>query len=480
MVITWNENFRKLTTSDQPAPQSVRSSIRSIQPHHHFLNVSHFTVFDSRRPCKLHVHGVQRKRSIEQNQNPKKRQLRNGLIIVWMLHRGIWFEEHKGLAMRCFECQTYQDWVEIWRWEAATWSFLLPKHPASREMQEMINNRNRSVVRDMKWSLELGSALIKGPMAVFLGMLTTNANLHHLGSFNLFQYSNPTLQFWVAMFLFKSGDWCSEWEMGTWTRGADCQKLFDSTWVFLESLAILSYADYKPDQQRFKIPNVWFAFKPLDGRSELVWQDPHKGPAKDLVSSGNLMSVDKRKPLSYWDSTHTQHFLCRAAFYLMNNLHPWKQIFSLQDLHHLWGWCSHCRHRGWTEVPPSHRSFSMCSWSFVYLFWLKTSSKFVPSGTVVFLLLDFQEILTVSYFSGQFLHEWHNGYPNAKSLSQVSSASLYGFSPTYSAFQACRLWGKEAGSQDWQAAVFQDDWGTTVLMTFLGAFSCLKASNIFT
>lgn len=52
MVITWNENFRKLTTSDQ-----------------------------------------------------------NGLIIVWMLHRGIWFEE-------------------------------------------MINNRNRSVVRDMKWSLD--------------------------------------------------------------------------------------------------------------------------------------------------------------------------------------------------------------------------------------------------------------------------------------------------------------------------------------
>jgi len=50
MVITWNENFRKLTTSDQ-----------------------------------------------------------NGLIIVWMLHRGIWFEE-------------------------------------------MINNRNRSVVRDMTWS----------------------------------------------------------------------------------------------------------------------------------------------------------------------------------------------------------------------------------------------------------------------------------------------------------------------------------------
>jgi WD repeat-containing protein 35 len=52
LVITWNENFRKLTTSDQ-----------------------------------------------------------NGLIIVWMLHRGIWFEE-------------------------------------------MINNRNRSVVRDMKWSAD--------------------------------------------------------------------------------------------------------------------------------------------------------------------------------------------------------------------------------------------------------------------------------------------------------------------------------------
>mmetsp|Transcript_10684 Transcript_10684/g.30908 ORF Transcript_10684/g.30908 Transcript_10684/m.30908 type:complete len:1031 (+) Transcript_10684:210-3302(+) len=50
MVVTWNEHFRKLTTSDQ-----------------------------------------------------------NGLIIVWMLHRGIWFEE-------------------------------------------MINNRNRSVVRDMKWT----------------------------------------------------------------------------------------------------------------------------------------------------------------------------------------------------------------------------------------------------------------------------------------------------------------------------------------
>ncbi|CAD7922072.1 unnamed protein product [Amoebophrya sp. A25] len=50
MVATWNENFRKLTTSDQ-----------------------------------------------------------NGLIIVWMLHRGIWFEE-------------------------------------------MINNRNRSVVKDMKWT----------------------------------------------------------------------------------------------------------------------------------------------------------------------------------------------------------------------------------------------------------------------------------------------------------------------------------------
>ena len=50
MVITWNEGFRKLTTSDQ-----------------------------------------------------------NGLIIVWMLHRGIWFEE-------------------------------------------MINNRHRSVVRDMKWT----------------------------------------------------------------------------------------------------------------------------------------------------------------------------------------------------------------------------------------------------------------------------------------------------------------------------------------
>mmetsp|Transcript_12201 Transcript_12201/g.31343 ORF Transcript_12201/g.31343 Transcript_12201/m.31343 type:complete len:1210 (-) Transcript_12201:196-3825(-) len=52
MVVTWNENYRKLTTSDQ-----------------------------------------------------------NGLIIVWMLHRGIWFEE-------------------------------------------MINNRNRSVVRDMKWSMD--------------------------------------------------------------------------------------------------------------------------------------------------------------------------------------------------------------------------------------------------------------------------------------------------------------------------------------
>jgi WD repeat-containing protein 35 len=52
MVITWNQNFRKLTTSDQ-----------------------------------------------------------NGLIIVWMLHRGIWFEE-------------------------------------------MINNRNRSVVRDMKWGAD--------------------------------------------------------------------------------------------------------------------------------------------------------------------------------------------------------------------------------------------------------------------------------------------------------------------------------------
>jgi WD repeat-containing protein 35 len=52
MVITWNGNYRKLTTSDQ-----------------------------------------------------------NGLIIVWMLHRGIWFEE-------------------------------------------MINNRNRSVVRDMKWSAD--------------------------------------------------------------------------------------------------------------------------------------------------------------------------------------------------------------------------------------------------------------------------------------------------------------------------------------
>eukprot|EP00929_Paragymnodinium_shiwhaense_P008039 TRINITY_DN111964_c0_g1_i1.p1 TRINITY_DN111964_c0_g1~~TRINITY_DN111964_c0_g1_i1.p1 ORF type:complete len:1227 (-),score=335.65 TRINITY_DN111964_c0_g1_i1:276-3956(-) len=52
MVITWNENFRKVTTSDQ-----------------------------------------------------------QGLIIVWMLHRGIWFEE-------------------------------------------MINNRNRSVVRDMKWSAD--------------------------------------------------------------------------------------------------------------------------------------------------------------------------------------------------------------------------------------------------------------------------------------------------------------------------------------
>jgi len=52
VVVTWNENFRKLTTSDQ-----------------------------------------------------------NGLIIVWMLHRGIWFEE-------------------------------------------MINNRNRSVVRDMKWTAD--------------------------------------------------------------------------------------------------------------------------------------------------------------------------------------------------------------------------------------------------------------------------------------------------------------------------------------
>ena len=52
MVLNWNESFRKLTTSDQ-----------------------------------------------------------NGLIIVWMLHRGIWFEE-------------------------------------------MINNRNRSVVRDMKWTAD--------------------------------------------------------------------------------------------------------------------------------------------------------------------------------------------------------------------------------------------------------------------------------------------------------------------------------------
>ena len=49
MVVTWNPHYRKLTTSDQ-----------------------------------------------------------NGLIIVWMLHRGMWFEE-------------------------------------------MINNRNKSVVRDMKW-----------------------------------------------------------------------------------------------------------------------------------------------------------------------------------------------------------------------------------------------------------------------------------------------------------------------------------------
>ena len=65
MVITWNENFRKLTTSDQ-----------------------------------------------------------NGLIIVWMLHRGIWFEE-------------------------------------------MINNRNRSVVRDMKWSADCQKQLVLGKRVAF-------------------------------------------------------------------------------------------------------------------------------------------------------------------------------------------------------------------------------------------------------------------------------------------------------------------------
>ena len=52
MCVTWNANYRKLTTSDQ-----------------------------------------------------------NGLIIVWMLHKGVWFEE-------------------------------------------MINNRNKSVVRDMKWTAD--------------------------------------------------------------------------------------------------------------------------------------------------------------------------------------------------------------------------------------------------------------------------------------------------------------------------------------
>lgn len=52
--------------------------------------------------------------------------LRNGLIIVWMLHRGIWFEDLTHFS--------------------PSFSFV--------EVQEMINNRNRSVVRDMKWSAD--------------------------------------------------------------------------------------------------------------------------------------------------------------------------------------------------------------------------------------------------------------------------------------------------------------------------------------
>ena len=60
MVITWNENFRKLTTSDQPRTPACN-------------------------PDRL-LWDVE-------TADPSACPGRNGLIIVWMLHRGIWFED---------------------------------------------------------------------------------------------------------------------------------------------------------------------------------------------------------------------------------------------------------------------------------------------------------------------------------------------------------------------------------------------------
>ena len=113
MVITWNENFRKLTTSDQPRTRLV--------------------VGIGCGPWRLEMHLLGRAGMASS--------------LCWMLHRGIWFEDllqHRSTVERSS--------LNIRRASAR-----LVLSMQSCTCEEMINNRNRSVVRDMKWSGEPSS-----------------------------------------------------------------------------------------------------------------------------------------------------------------------------------------------------------------------------------------------------------------------------------------------------------------------------------
>jgi len=74
-----------------------------------------------------------------------------GLIIVWMLHKGTLLREQ----LRKLGC--HLEHLLFLRCEPI-WSMLNPRPPnrcpAGMWFEEMINNRNKSVVRDMKWTVD--------------------------------------------------------------------------------------------------------------------------------------------------------------------------------------------------------------------------------------------------------------------------------------------------------------------------------------
>ena len=124
--------------------------------------------------------------------------------------------------------------------------------PHSRE-QEMINNRNRSVVRDMKWSLHLSSFTPEGRQFY-----------RHLICIS--QVSTCT---WEMIRFF----WCFCWPgfspRNCW--GADCQKLFGCT-----SRAV--FKGFRSESSRsihFQWKHQWFlnTSRPLNLRICIIYED---------------------------------------------------------------------------------------------------------------------------------------------------------------------------------------------------------------